>query len=187
VANANELVPVDASGGAVSITVPTTAGAPCLVYRVDTDTSQNTVTVVLGGGPTTTIHQPGHGRMTIGIGGGSAWAVLDRKPYGYADYLDTAVHTGATFTIAKADVGRVHEMNSGTAQSFIFPAFATVPFVDGCTLEWMQRGGGQTTFSHASGAGHLEGKGTKTNGQGAQGGARYRANGDVWILSGDLV
>ena len=57
----------------------------------------------------------------------------------------------ATYTLQLSDNGKTIEMNSGSANNLIVPAYASVPFPIGTTINGIQLGVGQTTVSGSSG------------------------------------
>lgn len=183
-AAAGEFVRVNATGGAVSITVPTSSGSSAMVYK--TDSSSNAVTVLQGSGGQTVIYEQDHCRQTIG-NGTTADVVSDRKPYGYADYVTSNTKTG-DYTLVKTDAGTRLRYNSASGGTFTIPASSSVAWVDGTSIEFHQVGAGQLTIAHATSSAHLSSYGSafKSIGPKASFGAIYESTGDIWVLSGNL-
>lgn len=180
VLTAGQLARVDASGGAISITAAVASGRQSAAIKVDSST--NPVTILLGGGSQTVIYEEGHARACIG-NGTTADAMWDRKPYGYADYLDSNLQSDS-YTLVKSDAGKVVEMDKATANNLTVPPAADVAWVVGTTIEIYQKGAGQVTVVPGTGVTVRAPNGLKTANQYSTIGLRLRATNE-WVLTGD--
>jgi hypothetical protein len=185
-ATADQLVLANAVGGSFTVTTPTASGALSAVYK--TDTSPNPVTINMGGGNTATLYQQDQARIMVGDGT-RAWAIANRNPYGYADFVDVLTKV-ANYTLTMSEMGVLIEYNSTSAGTFTIPAFATIPWVDGCMVKFRTINTGQLTVAHATSTAHLKpypAGAFKSAGQNASILATYKASGDLWFLEGALT
>jgi hypothetical protein len=93
----------------------------------------------------------------------------------------------STYTLQLSDNGKTIEMNSGSANNLIVPAYASVPFPIGTTINGIQLGVGQTTVSGSASVVIRSTSGrTKTTSQYSAFTLVNRATNE-WYLVGDLT
>ena len=93
----------------------------------------------------------------------------------------------SSYTLTLDDVGKLVEMNSGSANNLTIPAEATVNFPINCQINLSQYGAGQTTIVATSGVTIRSYNGlTKLAGQYA-GATLIKIGSDEWYLFGNLA
>lgn len=101
--------------------------------------------------------------------------------------VEATSQTGATYTLALTDSGKVLEMNRATAQTLTIPTNATVAFPVGTTITVLQVGAGQVTIAGAGGVTvNSAGSRLKTTQQWSAATLVKRAT-DTWVAFGDLA
>jgi hypothetical protein len=91
----------------------------------------------------------------------------------------------ASYTIALSDIGKIVEMNVGSANNLTVPADNTVNFPTGISIDILQVGAGQTTLVAASGVTINRSTGLKLRTQWSAATLIKRAA-NTWVAIGDL-
>jgi len=209
----HDYVLADATSGPISVTLPLTTGAEVIVVKIDNSANAVTLGANVDGGFQTLDGQY-QSRHTMGDSvpspSGMARVIAERKPFGspsrlgppsgdgtlnmqsradhFHDTLPIVVSNAGSYTLVLTDAdNKIIEQTSSSANTITIPPTASVAWVAQSTIEWSQQGAGQITFVPGSGVTiHGRGGATKSAGQYAAGGLRFRGS-NVWDLFGDIT
>lgn len=188
--------PVDASSGALTMTLPTpaTIGARLRVEKTDAGSNVVTVSGTIRGGASTISLAWQYESVELFAESLTSWrvaaghktkAALDAA---YASLNTTQTQqTGAAYTLALADAGTVVEFTNSATVTATVPANSTAAFPIGTTLVVRQYGTGQVTLTGANGV-TLRSRGAALTlvGQYSEASVTKRAV-DEWVVSGDVT
>lgn len=189
----NEIVLVDATSAAATITGPAAATARRWGVK-KTDSSTNAVTVsylnAAGNTATITLAAQDDAKTFEPLGSGYAAVAADRsRALDDARYLLVAQtqQTGTAYTFVLADASTLVESNNAVAVTVTVPPNSSVAYPVGTTLAIRQYGAGQVTIAPGAGVTiRSRGASLKLAGQYSEATLTQRAT-DEWVLSGDLA
>lgn len=197
-----DLVPVDTTSAAVTVTLPTApANGAMVAVKLVIQGSTNTVTVAAAGsdvfnktaGATTeTLTLLNQGIVLQYKATGAIWYVvaddlaLSQLDARFAPLLYSTNVQTAAYTALLTDGGKIIEVNVASGTTVTIPTNATAAFPVGTSIGLFQKGAGQVTVTPASGATILSASShVKLTGQYSSAAIRKHAT-DEWVLAGDL-
>jgi hypothetical protein len=93
----------------------------------------------------------------------------------------------SNFTLSLSDSGRTLDVDSATAVTVTIPTNASVPFLTGTQIAFIQTGAGQLIFTAASGVTLLSKNSNKKVAARYSPATLIKRDTDTWILIGDLT
>lgn len=108
---------------------------------------------------------------------------LSAEPLGAVVGINTQT---ASYTLALTDVGKIVEMNVGSANNLTVPPNSSVAFAVNTRIDLVQYGAGQTTVVAGSGVTIRSSGGNLKMTRQYSGGSLYKRGTDEWVLVGDI-